>query len=237
MMDTITTLADGKPSREIPLAGERGEGKTAKVSAHRYEYLSQFRWYYVATRGYAARIENRDGKRRMIYMHREIMGFPEGMDVDHKNGDMLDNRDENLRAATRSENNMNGKKRRGEYSSRYRGVTWNRIKRRWQAQIDVAGRHLGVGYFVKEEDAARARDGAAIALHGAFAQRTAPDLEPLPYLPPSPIVKTSSYPGVGWSKAKQRWRAFVTIAGKFKHLGYFKSEKEAYDRYQEFLAG
>jgi len=55
------------------------------------------------------------------YIHRLVMGFPEGMDVDHINGNGLDNRKENLRVCSRSQNSMN-KKLRSDSTTGYKGV-------------------------------------------------------------------------------------------------------------------
>lgn len=231
--NTVYPLSQG--AQTISLSGKRGAGVQVIVSAEDYASLSQHTWYLLAG-GYAARNCIIDGCKKAIYMHREILGFPSGQDVDHVNGNRLDNRRENLRAASRSQNNYNQRKIREGKSSQYRGVTWCRNKKRWMAQIWVTGKHIVVGYFRDEQEAARARDGAALALHGDFAVRSVPNLEPIPYSPPKPMVKTSSKPGVGWCKGRNKWRAFTTVAGKCKHLGYFRTEEEAYAMYCGFLA-
>ena len=236
-MHDTTAPCEGKAYSLIPLSGSRGAGKFTKVSTHRYKQLSQYRWFLACNRGYVARRGAIDGKQTLIYLHREVACFPVGKDVDHINGDHLDNRDENLRPAARSENNCNARKLREHKSSKYKGVCWCKNKSRWMAQIQVNNRHLVVGYYSSEDDAARARDGAVIALHGSFAVRSAPHLEPIPYVEPVPLVKTSNHPGVGWSKSKQKWRAFTTHQGKFKHLGYFESEDKAYECYRSFSQG
>lgn len=236
MKESNTVHSSGQGAQTISLSGKRGTGSCAIVSDDDYASLSHHTWHLIAG-GYAGRTGTINGRRIVIYMHRQILGFPVGQDVDHINGDRLDNRRENLRAASRSQNNYNRRKRREGKSSLYRGVTWCRNKKRWMAQIWAMGKHVVVGYFRDEQEAARARDGAALALHGDFAVRSVPDLEPIPYSPPKPLVKTSSKPGVGWCKGRNKWRAFTTVAGKCKHLGYFRTEEEAYAMYCEFLAG
>lgn len=84
------------------------KGHTIVVSIDDYEYLSEFKWGMNncgsrsgrQPKWYAYRLE----KKKRIYMHRQIMGDPAGMVVDHINGDSLDNRRENLRVITHYEN-------------------------------------------------------------------------------------------------------------------------------------
>lgn len=218
----------------IPLTGSRGRGLFVRIDLCHFEQLSRYCWFLATKRGYVAR-HGRADEPKLVYIHREIMNFPLGMDVDHVNGDHLDNRTENLRVASRSENNANAHKPR-ERLSLFRGVTWSKVKSRWVAQIDWQGRHYVAGYFLSEKEAARARDGAAIALHGEFAYRNLPDVEPIPFKFPEKQKKTSALKGIGWSKARRKWRAFTTIVGKMKHLGYFETQEEAYEKYLSFIS-
>jgi hypothetical protein len=91
--------------------------------------------------------------------------------VDHKNGDKLDNRRENLRICTIAENIRNSKTstKKGK-TSRYKGVYWvGRIKK-WVARIHVDRKGLHVGVFTDEAEAARAYDVAARQHFGEFAR-------------------------------------------------------------------
>jgi hypothetical protein len=110
--------------------------------------------------------------------HRLAIKAPEGLDVDHRNGNPLDNRKENLRLATRAQNQLN-KGPRSTYagktpSSRYKGVHWYKRKRKWQVQIQVKGNRHNLGYFTDELEAAKAYDRAALDLHGEFARLNFP---------------------------------------------------------------
>jgi len=223
----------GQSFRLIPLSGTRGRGLFTKVSPHRFDYLNQFKWSLVTKRGYVARTVKSGGKTTLIYIHREIKGFPEGLDVDHKDGDHLNNVDENLRVATRTQNNANQHTIRQRKTSQYKGVCRDWRSGKWLAQISVNGINKRVGLYENEEDAARARDGAAIALHGEFAVLTAPHLEPITYVPPKRQVRTSQYKGVGWSKERSKWRAYRTEGKHMIHLGYFSTELEAYEATQD----
>ena len=100
-------------------------------------------------------------------MHRMIMQAPKGVEVDHINGNGLDNRRENLRLATRHENCRNARKQQG-CSSRYRGVSWYKTKQRWESRLNFNGRLYHLGYHDDEEDAARIYDNKARELFGDF---------------------------------------------------------------------
>lgn len=89
-------------------------------------------------------------------------------EIDHINGDRADNRLENLREVTRSQNNMNCKPKGG--SSRFKGVTFDKEKRLWAAQIKADGQRKFLGRYSSEEDAAHAYDDAANKHFGEFAR-------------------------------------------------------------------
>lgn len=117
-----------------------------------------------------------------VLMHRVIWErangpIPIGFEVDHKHhGDFggLDNRRENLRLATRADQNRNTRKVAGTVS-RFRGVYWHRRAGKWAAQIHVNDYPQYLGLFVEEEDAARAYDAKARAVFGEFAVLNLPD--------------------------------------------------------------
>lgn len=111
----------------------------------------------------------RTEKRKAIYMHLEIMSVPDGMEVDHINGNGLDNRRENLRLCTRAQNRMNSVKRIGK-SSTFNGVYWHKNCRKWRASLKLDGKEIHIGYFNTELDAAEAYDEKAFELFGEFAK-------------------------------------------------------------------
>jgi hypothetical protein len=102
-------------------------------------------------------------------MHRLIMAAPDGIGVDHINGDGLDNRRANLRLASQRDNSANMAVR-ASSATGFKGVSWKRRNRKWQAQI---GRTY-LGIFASAEEAARAYDHAAREAWGEFAHLNFP---------------------------------------------------------------
>lgn len=146
---------------KIPLT----QGQFAIVDADDYEKLSQYKWH-VSGKGdmlYACRTENR----RTIMMHRQILNAPADMHCDHINHNGLDNRKANLRLCTPQQNACN--RRPLECTSKYKGVHWDSLSRKWRAEIRHNGQKIHIGYFDYELDAAIAYDDYAIELFGEFA--------------------------------------------------------------------
>lgn len=88
--------------------------------------------------------------------------------VDHENRNKSDDRWTNLRLATPSENNANAGKR-ARNTSGFKGVTWVRKRRKWQAQLAVQGKNIFLGMFEDIEVAAGAYRAAARKYFGEFA--------------------------------------------------------------------
>lgn len=161
-----------RPETETPQGDVRqialGDGFTAYVDAGDYEWLS--RWQWSMRGGYAARME----KRTPIYMHRAIANPPEGMIVDHKNRNKLDNTRDNLRVCTQQQNAGNRSKRRGTHS-RFAGVGFNKQYGKHFAAVNARGERFFLGYFANEVEAARAHDAKAVELYGEFARLNFPE--------------------------------------------------------------
>lgn len=135
-----------------------------------YPKLAKFKWCAkkIGKTFYAARGVGPASNHRTELMHRRIMGFPKGL-VDHRNGHGLDNRRQNLRLATHSQNAMNFPKRRTGGTSKHRGVHWCSRQRRWVARLTADGTHLYLGSFKSEKAAARARWHAENTIFGDYA--------------------------------------------------------------------
>lgn len=93
------------------------------------------------------------------------MNPPADMVVDHINGNKLDNRRENLRVVTQTENNFNMRKS-SRNKSGFKGVYWENQHKRWVAQMIDFGKRKVVGFFKTAEAAAEAYDAAARAARG-----------------------------------------------------------------------
>lgn len=109
-------------------------------------------------------------KRKSVYLHREILGVTDSkVRVDHDDGDGLNNQRYNIRTCSTRQNNMNQKKRRDGFSSRYKGVCWHKRDQKFYAAIKINGRSKFLGRFDSERDAAMAYDAAARKHFGDFA--------------------------------------------------------------------
>jgi len=150
----------------------------AKVGPDDYERLRGYEWLSKKGKNsfYARRRvpTGKAGKETLVYMHQEVIKVPDGMVVDHINHDGMDNREANLRAATYSQNLCHRKKRSGANYSKYKGVSWKKVNRKWVARIGFEKKEIHLGYFHSEIDAAKAYDRAAIKYHGKFASLNFP---------------------------------------------------------------
>ncbi len=153
------------------------QGKVALVDDVDFEFLSRFNW--IAARDHKkqawyaqANTYRPDGKRTTVSMHRLIMGNPPGKMVDHRDGNTLDNRRQNLRMSSALENSRN--MRRKSTTSQFKGVSWATKEGKWRAQIRIVGRSLHLGFFADQSEAARAYNDAAEKHFGEFARLNEP---------------------------------------------------------------
>lgn len=127
----------------------------------------------MATNGYLRCTQKKFGKEKAL--HRVIMRPGKGFFVDHINGNKLDNRRENLRIVTKSQNQMNSKKPfRSPKTSKYKGVyRLKNVKSRgceWVARIRINRQHIHIGMFRCETSAAVAYNKKAAEMFGEFAK-------------------------------------------------------------------
>ena len=143
------------------------QGRVALVDDADFERVNQFKWYAHTPNNvqwYARRAVSQKPT-KIVLMHRLILSAPNDMLIDHRNGDGLDNRRQNLRLVTRSENAQN--QRQVKKTAHLKG-TYN-CSGRWRSQIKLLGQPIHLGYFKTEQEAANAYDEAAIKYFGSFA--------------------------------------------------------------------
>jgi hypothetical protein len=146
-------------------------GKVALVDDEDYERLNQWKWYYhqVGLTGYANRKDDNSPKKH-ISMHRAIMNTPDGLTVDHKDGNGCNNQKYNMRNCTTGQNSKN-RKRCSTNKSGFIGVFWSpRFGGKWRTVIQVNKRKIYLGFFYSRILAAREYDRAAIKFNGEFAR-------------------------------------------------------------------
>lgn len=160
--DRLLAIVKSTDAVSIPV----GAGKFAIVDPADADLVSRHNWNH--TTRYATTWL--DG--RLVLMHRLLMSPPDGMVVDHKDGDGLNNQRYNLRICSHQQNMCN--RVNTIRTSRFKGVHFRRDA--WHAQISVNGEKIKLGCFTSEVKAARAYDRAAKELHGEFAKTNA-DLE------------------------------------------------------------
>lgn len=131
--------------------------------------LSKYAWYFNIN-GYARRFltpeENKNRKdRKQISMHRQILNAPSGYDVDHINGNTLDNRRSNIRLCTKSQNMRNTKPYKNNKSG-YKGVYFYSKINKYRVIIN----RENIGVYKNITDAIAAYNRRAIELYGEFAR-------------------------------------------------------------------
>lgn len=151
------------------------QGKVALVDDEDFEFLSQWKWHYA--KGYAirnVRLTPGDGGRISEIMHRVIMNCPEGKQVDHINGDKLNNQKTHLRICTNKQNTRNSKPSSNNKSG-YKGVCWKPLNKKWCAQITVNGKKIYLGMYSDKVDAAKMYDKVAKKYYKEFAYLNFPE--------------------------------------------------------------
>lgn len=146
------------------------KGEIIVVDVEDYEKLNNYNWncFYYYPRTFKRSKET--GKLIGTCMHNIIMSISSKETfVDHINNNPLDNRKENLRLCSPTQNGYNRKLNKNNTIG-YKGVTWHKRDKRFQASIKVAGKKIHLGYFKNAEDAAEAYNKAAIKYFAEFAK-------------------------------------------------------------------
>lgn len=187
-------------SKKIYLTGKHGSiiGNYAIVDDDDYNELNKFNWFAVKNLRknkdpvyYAKRDSGR------ISMHRVVINcFDKSKDIDHVNHNGLDNRKENLRSCTRSQNSANSRHRPAPISGcTYKGVQQKPGGKNWRAFITLDYKTEYLGTYNTAEDAAIAYDIKAIEIFGEFACLNFPNNDYKTIQPPCPIKKDLAISG------------------------------------------
>lgn len=147
------------------------QGKVALVDDEDFEYLNSFKWWARKCKGqqtfYAVRHQY---PKSIVFMHNQILGIqPGNIFCDHIDLNGLNNQKYNLRIATKSQNNANKRSSVGSFS-KFRGVSFHKRDKVWQANAGKDGKQIYIGVFKTETEAALAYNIKAIELHGEFAK-------------------------------------------------------------------
>jgi hypothetical protein len=154
----------------IPLT----QGLFTLVDKDQYEYLNQFKWYakWCNNTFYVCRNtpKNNSKNRTTLSMHRQVMGFPKGLEIDHIDNNGLNNIKTNLREATRKENSHNSISRKN-HTTDFKGVCWKQTNKKYQAQsVDLNGKKKYLGLYDNPVIAALAVDDYNLKIFGKFAK-------------------------------------------------------------------
>lgn len=148
------------------------KGDKIKVDREDYDWLVKYRWRIeVKKSGLKYACASINGNR--IYMHRLIMGVQnisfKTVEVDHRDGNGINNTRKNLRKCTRKENMLNTKSRKGS-SSKYKHVIYNKYTGKYDVQFVFNGELMGGGSFRSEEVAGLVANVLMEYYHKEFAR-------------------------------------------------------------------
>jgi hypothetical protein len=146
-------------------------GYEAIIDAEDVPLIEGWNWCAMvnSTTAYGIRAENNGGKKSKVYIHRVLMGNPDGWMVDHRDCNGLNNRRANLRLATASQNQGN-RRLSNRNTSGFKGVSWHKADAKWQAYIRLNDRKQHLGSFETPGEAHTAYVEAAARFYGEFAR-------------------------------------------------------------------
>lgn len=155
--------------KKIPLT----QGYFALVDDSDYEAISKYKWHIKKHgRTFYAKHSTKKGdnrKQKTVYMHSLLLATPRGMEVDHIDGDGLNNRRDNIRVCVHAENTRNARTRLDNKSG-FRGVHFHSRDMVWSASIGFKNKRVHLGYFSSKLLAREAYRDASIKYYGNFAR-------------------------------------------------------------------
>ena len=165
MKNRYELSADGESCRVYFI-----DGSSFLIDTSDLLQVSEYTWFY-GKRGYPVAHTSRKSPEghKVFPLHRLLMRPDEGSDVDHISGDKLDNRRGNLRICSHQQNMFN-QKMRCTNSSGYYGVSRSSKTGKFEAYLHIDGRKKYLGTYDSAEQAAVARDAAAVRFFGDYAR-------------------------------------------------------------------
>lgn len=204
------------------------QNKYCIINTDDLEEIGKHQWMF-SNEG-ASRNATKDERKTMgvcrIWMHRQIMGHPAGLEVDHANGDRLDNSRDNLRVASHNQNVCNMLSNSTSYSG-MRGVEKipNKKKPSWCAKIQFQGKREYLGSFQSAEEACAVYVKRGRELHGEFFVLDRPPLKDHSLIPIATRTSRANQSSSGFRGVYPRkdgsWQAVVRHQGKNIYLSRF----------------
>lgn len=146
----------------------------ALIDSADFKKVNKYNWYVFST-GKASKkqyVYTTINNKEWLYLHRYIMDAEKGKEVDHKNGNTLDNRKSNLRICNRKQQARNTSVRKNSEIA-YKGVSLSKDKKRnkkYRARIRINDKNIMLGRYLTAKEAAIMYDRAALKYYGEFAR-------------------------------------------------------------------
>lgn len=208
------------------------KGKFCLIDEIDIPTIGKYRWCYSRGRAVRKTLPADGLSLASISMHRQIMGFPDDFEVDHIDGNPLNNRRSNLRLATRTENQRNVGPRKDSYTQS-KGVFFTpRVKRgkSWHAEIRVGRKSIHLGVYHTKEEADAAYEAKAREIHGEFFRKEPAkeiDWESIPEYKRSERMNVTASGFRGVYAYLRKWKAVFRHEKKNIYLGLFPTPELA----------
>lgn len=156
----------------IPIQSETYGEKLFFIDGEDFNKVKDYKWHVSRDKNnfYVKSNIKINGKYKTVKLHRIITSCPDGLAVDHIDGNTLNNTRSNLRICTPAQNTMNCKKYKSGVTSKYKGVYFEVSKNRYRATINRNGEQIFLGTFKTELEAVTAYNKAALIEYGEFAR-------------------------------------------------------------------